>query len=361
MPKRIVICCDGTGNEIESDASNVLRLAHIAKKNGDQVVYYDPGVGTAGAPGNDTTFRQGMLKFLGMVSAVGLDQNIADAYRFLCNKYEEGDELFIFGFSRGAYTARCLAGLIHKVGIISPDHDNLIEYCQKLFSNFGNFDKSNGFRKIFGSQSAEIKFLGIWDTVRSVFRYDPRKFAIVAQPHPFTVKNPSVKKVRHAIAIDERRRFYRQLRWSTAANLDVKEVWFAGAHSDVGGSYPEGEGQLSKIALDWMLKEAVASGLEIDEEVRNKLLPTGACNNNGYCPADPMGRVHNSLVGGWWLLEFFPKTWREGGKGFTPFFPLGERRFIPEGSILHRSVEKKLKGDPTYRPKNLPKNYKVED
>ena len=127
--KNIVICCDGTGNEISENISNVLKLYRMLRKTGKtephQIVFYDPGVGTLARPDPWRKVWQDTITILGLATGYGLDDNVLAAYEFLINNYEEGDESYLFGFSRGAYTVRVLAGLIHKVGLLSPPQSNV--------------------------------------------------------------------------------------------------------------------------------------------------------------------------------------------------------------------------------------------
>src|SRR6202165_1575795 len=127
--KNIIVCCDGTGNEISENISNVLKLYRVLRKTGKttprQVVFYDPGVGTLARPDPWTKLRQDAIAILGLATGYGLDDNVLSAYEFLINQYEDGDDIYLFGFSRGAYTVRVLAGLIHKVGLLAPQQRNL--------------------------------------------------------------------------------------------------------------------------------------------------------------------------------------------------------------------------------------------
>jgi uncharacterized protein (DUF2235 family) len=117
--KNIVICCDGTGNEISENISNVLKLYRCLRKTDrttpHQAVFYDPGVGTLSQPDTWHRIKANFNMVLGLMTGYGLDDNVIAAYAFLVQHYEEGDRVFLFGFSRGAYTARALAGMLHKV------------------------------------------------------------------------------------------------------------------------------------------------------------------------------------------------------------------------------------------------------
>ena len=126
--KNVVICCDGTGNEISENISNVLKFYRCLRKTPKtepfQAVFYDPGVGTLGRPDPWRKLKQDFIAILGLATGYGLDDNVLAAYEFLIRNYEEGDHIYLFGFSRGAYTVRVLAGLIHKIGLISPQQSN---------------------------------------------------------------------------------------------------------------------------------------------------------------------------------------------------------------------------------------------
>src|SRR5450432_783635 len=122
--KNIVVCCDGTGNEISENISNVLKLYRVLRKTDKtephQVVFYDPGVGTLAKPNPWTKLRQDAITILGLATGYGLDDNVLAAYDFVISHYEDGDDIYLFGFSRGAYAVRVLAGVIHKVGLLAP-------------------------------------------------------------------------------------------------------------------------------------------------------------------------------------------------------------------------------------------------
>ena len=126
MPKNIVVCCDGTGNEIGVNMSNVLKLYRILEKNENQVVYYDPGVGTLCQRKTWGRFSQNVRGILGLATGYGLDDDVLGAYRFLADNYDDGDQIFLFGFSRGAYSVRVLAGFMHLLGLLRPDQLNYV-------------------------------------------------------------------------------------------------------------------------------------------------------------------------------------------------------------------------------------------
>src|SRR5262245_11439004 len=129
MHKRIIICCDGTGNEIEGNLSNVLKLYRIVRRDGEQRVYYDPGIGTLGQMNPWSRFQQNAKAVFGLATGYGLDDNILDSYRFLAQNFEAGDDIYLFGFSRGAYTVRVLAGFLHLIGLLHSDQLNIAGYA----------------------------------------------------------------------------------------------------------------------------------------------------------------------------------------------------------------------------------------
>src|SRR5690349_17016475 len=134
MSKNIIICCDGTGNQFGEVNSNVVKLFTMLDKSAsDQVAFYDPGVGTMSDPNVITPWSKYFSKLLGLAFGRGLMRNITDAYSYLMEHYEVGDRIFLFGFSRGAFTARALAGMIYKVGILEKGCQNLIPYALRTY------------------------------------------------------------------------------------------------------------------------------------------------------------------------------------------------------------------------------------
>ncbi len=359
MAKNVVVCCDGTGNEYGDRNTNVLKFYSVLPFNDrEQVSFYDPGVGTFSLPGALTIPAKFITKVFGLAFGLGISQNIADAYQFLMRTYEEGDRVYLFGFSRGAYTARAVAAMLHKVGLLDTCDDNLLPYALKMFKYEHRSEITNGFRRTF-SRDCPVHFLGLWDTVSSVgWIYDPLTLQ-------FTQQNPSVKIVRHALAIDERRCFFRQNMWGAPASGQVvRQVWFAGLHSDVGGSYPEKESGLSQLTLQWMIREAQSSGVRIDERQYAMIVPSKPEEESVEYHAVPdyAGVAHESLKGPWWIAEFIPKLYRDPRHHYAKRLkiPLGRRRWIAEGSVVNESVLQRLKDEHLhYHPSNLPKTYQV--
>lgn len=194
------------------------------------------------------------------------------------------------------------------------------------------------------------------------------------QKLPYTRRNPSVRALRHAIAIDERRRMFRLNRWNAAQRFDYErltarkdspsqdlhQVWFAGSHGDVGGGYPEAESGLSQFPLRWIIREAEIHGLSIDrtafDQLALGLLQTGS--NQKYSAPDETAPLHRSLRGLWQVLEFLPKNsrWREWeGRSLLGFYlPRGEPRLIPRDAMVDPSVYERMRRVPDYRPVNVP-------
>ena len=178
-------------------------------------------------------------------------------------------------------------------------------------------------------------------------------------------QNPDIANGRHAVSIDERRCYFRNDLWGDQLpGQSIKQVWFAGVHSDVGGSYAAAESGLSQIALEWTLCEAVPLGLPVDPGKADQVLarvPLTTVPPPAPVPLDPAQKIHDSLTGAWWILEFLPHSYYDPvGKRERWRIPLGARRVIPEGSVLHETVKEKLKIDPDYKPSNLPQSSCVE-
>ncbi len=293
MTKNIVICCDGTGNEYGKNKTNVILTSEISINDDKQLIYYGSGVGTGG-------FDYGIIETLkDQATGGGLQKNIDEAYRYLMQTYQAGDNIFLFGFSRGAFTVRLLAGMLNHCGLLYENKHNLIEYASKIYNNDDDLDA--GFKKDH-CRPCPIHFIGVWDTVESLIgdandrSHDSRL-------------NKEIKHAYHAVSIDEKRKDFPPSLWderNKSAEQIIEQVWFAGVHSDVGGWYPERG--LSDIALEWMLRHAEHHGLKLDEEKMTQLKP------------NPKGKIH---------------------KSYTGFFKIRgtHERQIPKGSKIHDSVK----------------------
>ncbi len=356
MAKNVVLCCDGTANEFGVTNTNVVHLfSMLIHDPAIQVTYYHPGLGTMGAPGAWTRVSQRVSQLLGQAIGRGLKDDVRDAYVFLMQNYEPGDRVFLFGFSRGAYTARVVAGMLHMYGLIRQGNEPLALYAVRMLTKHpddNTFRVAAAFKATF-SRECPIHFVGVWDTVNSVgWFWDPVKI-------PYEANNPDIAIGRHAVAIDERRAFFRTNLWrpqdakAPHGPRDLKQVWFPGVHCDVGGGYPEVESGLSKVALKWMVREAEANGLLVDAAKRDEIL--GGRGTTKYTAPDSRAAMHESLTGLWRIAEFIPKphyNWktRKTERRMNLFRP----RTIPENSEIHRGAFERGTG----YPKNLPKAYR---
>jgi len=242
MPRNIVLCLDGTSNQFAAVNTNVVKLyAMLDRKRNDQLSYYQPGIGTFPPPSLWARFKRWLVKTLDLAIAWLLPTHVQDAYRFLMRYYQEGDRIYIFGFSRGAYTARAVAGMLHKIGLLTRGNEELIQFAWDKFKNERDATIAQGFKDTF-SRPVRVHFLGLWDTVSSVgWVWDPKHL-------PYTQNNPSVDIVRHAVALDERRAYFVQNLWGTQPD-DVKQLWFPGVHGDVGGGLKKDQAGLSAISF----------------------------------------------------------------------------------------------------------------
>jgi uncharacterized protein (DUF2235 family) len=409
----IVICCDGTGNEISENISNVLKLYRCLRKTGKteprQLVFYDPGVGTLARPNPWRKLQQDFTAIFGLATGYGLDDKVLACYRFLVHNYREGDQIYLFGFSRGAYTVRVLAGLIHKVGLIAPEQVNLAGSGLTAYKQFSSDnqpglkaelealtdggadadgplpqnrdDQAAQFARILSVRWPTIRFVGVWDTVASVIVPRPdRLYWPSFEELAFTLQNPSVKTFRQAISIDERRAMFRLKKWDSPQTFnfnrfsatnnsepqDILQVWFAGVHCDIGGGYPEIESGLSKYPLLWMIDEAAKCGLQVNQSTVNTLAWGRPRKNSPFHYVAPSveARLHDSLHGAWWIIEYYPKKakyreWPGREVYFGRYVPDAEPRPIPEDAYVHESVVKRMDAIRSYRPVNLPTRFQT--
>ncbi|KAF8064899.1 hypothetical protein FPV67DRAFT_1500640 [Lyophyllum atratum] len=261
-----------------------------------QLVYYQPGIGTSS--------KQQFVTGTAAISAMAVDQSVAlnindhikDGYRYVVQNYRKGDKISIFGFSRGAHTARVVAGMLYKVGILRPhSNDAQLDLALHVYQKTGDegYNETKAFRKQHLVLPVTIEFVGVWDTVSSV--------GIIPRSHPYTSVNYAVKHFRHALALDERRARFTPNFWNEPTLepeqeldiddpdvefppqpmgtlrdgwvytppsrdvCDVQEVWFSGTHADVGGGSHSNKEQasLSYIPLRWMIKECLFAGTGI--------------------------------------------------------------------------------------------------
>ena len=251
-PRNIVICCDGTNNEYEKNNTNVVLLFQALVRDQRQLVFYDPGLGTFSILGRHLFRKIG--KKLGGAFAYGLSKNLEDAYSFLMNHYEEGDRVFLFGFSRGAFTVRALAGMLYKCGLLPKGANNLVQYVTKTYNKRKNDRIARGFKATF-CRPCKPHFIGVWDTVKSLGSLKKREFLD-------ETLNKDISFGYHAVSLDEQRAKFQVSLWDekkATKEQTISQVWFPGVHSDVGGSYKERG--LSDGALKWMAERAVDQDL----------------------------------------------------------------------------------------------------
>jgi uncharacterized protein (DUF2235 family) len=396
--RNIVILCDGTGNEIGVTISNVLKLFRIAEKSNQQHVWYNAGVGTIGQQNPWTRWLQKAKGVFGLATGLGLDDHVLAAYRFLCSNYRDGDRVYLFGFSRGSYTVRALAAFVHVMGVFRPDQLNIAGYAWTAFKRASAKDGSRGtpsipssaaapgqklspleeawhFSRVIGGKPITIHFIGVWDTVASVIVPRLEQLSLSLQTLRFTRTNPSVKIFRQAMAIDERRRMFRLNQWTDPQTFrpnpfnrkfdvaqDIRQVWFAGVHADIGGGYEEIESGLSKYPLGWMIEEAQAAGLRVNRPMINHLVygKPRKGSTHSYTPPDFRAKLHRSLTIWWSPLEIIPKLskWKEWPKRVSflgLYIPFAEPRLIPKGAAVHQSAANRHAAGIGYHPLNWPK------
>ena len=335
MKKRIVICADGTWSRPEKDPekdypTNVLKLARaiqpIGADNVPQQVFYDWGIGSYYDP------------IVGGATGKGLHKNIMDDYRYIVQNFSPGDELYLFGFSRGAYTIRCLCGLINNCGILKRPEAPLI---QKAFDHYKNEkpgfepkgEESIKFRNQYSYESRSVKFVGVWDTVGAMGI--PVSFlGFLEESDEFydTKIGSNVQIARHALAIDEHRSDFRPTIWELKKDMDMQQVWFSGAHCDIGGSYPpdKNETNLSDIALEWMIREAEKAELSIEDYLAENLI------------INPLANVNKSRIHFYMLKKKYNR----------------KINAVPGNVLIHNSVKIRWDKDKKYRPTNLKRYIK---
>jgi uncharacterized protein (DUF2235 family) len=273
--KRIVICADGTWNvrdQVDSESgkrrpTNVTKIARaILPRASDglhQVVFYHDGLGTRGPTD----------KVSGGAFGSGIEDNVRNLYRSIVYNYEPGDELYFFGFSRGAFTVRTLAGFMNYVGLVEKDDDYYVPeiyHCYETDKREGSAEWEEAFHNVKGTRPCPpIRFIGVWDTVGALGA--PGVIGKVAgafngnkyEYHDVGL-NPSIQNAYHALAIDERRKPFEPTLWTRPEGWSgtLVQAWFPGVHSNVGGGYkPDG---LANEALHWLVGHAASLGLEVD-------------------------------------------------------------------------------------------------
>ena len=326
LRRNLVVCIDGTANKYGTVNTNVVHLYERLVNDDDrQLTLYEPGVGTFSSTFGRTV-GGAIGRTLGKLFGHGLTENIENGYRFLMRHYQPGDTIYLFGFSRGAYAVRALAGMVRKCGLLKPSLDNLAPYASRLYLEQDNDDVAAGFRETYAREAA-VYCIGVWDTVKSLgYLYTRDRF--------FNDRlAPDVTHGYHALAIDERRPKFEARLWDESRKADhqtIEQVWFAGAHADVGGGYDDRA--LAEVTLQWMLDRATACGLH----VRDIDPPQ---------PADPTGTAHDSLA-------------TASGR-ILQLTHLGARpRTIEPGALVHKSVDKRRRAK-DYNPEVLPAEHSL--
>ena len=317
MSKRLVLCCDGTWNTPDQEVggrpcpTNVTKIALAIADTGvdgkEQRVAYRRGVGTT----RWERLRGGAFGF-------GLSRVVKDGYRFLVENFQPGDELFLFGFSRGAYTARSTAGFIRNAGILRAEHADRIDEAYAMYRDRESHPRgieAQLFRRSY-SHETRIRFIGVWDTVgalgiplnglRGVNAFNRRW-----QFHD-TELSTTVDAALQALAVDEKRRPFEPTLWrqqEDAGSQRLEQVWFSGDHCDVGGGHRDAA--LADIALLWMAERARSCGLSFRPDGFPSVPPAGARDELPVVRPDAMARLHDSRT---WLYRLRPAFSRPIGK-----------------------------------------------
>jgi len=453
--RNLILCFDGTGDQFDADNSNIVEFFSMLKRDdrSRQLVYYQAGIGTYTIPQIAKPWTAKFQKTMDMMIGIHLDAHIMGGYEFLMQNFQAGDKIFIFGFSRGAYTARALAGMIHKIGLLPPCNHQQVPFAYKMYTREDEegWNQSNQFKKTF-SIDVDIEFVGVWDTVGSV--------GLIPRRLPFTKSNSHIRYFRHAISLDECRARFKVNLWNRPSEedqkkgvqkgtmprhhtgpihpgdtiksaksgksgkslndlerqytdyekpTDIEEVWFAGAHCDIGGGSVANATRhnLARIPLRWMIRQCFilktgilfhknmfkSIGLDPDTLYPHVLSRppvvhyTPGCLAHRFEPPinyakdygktikfeepyineeeedmlDALTPIYDQLkmVKGWWILEVLPTrqhyqkaddTWtREIGINF------GGPRIIPKQAVLgvkvHRSVKIRMEAEGFFKDK----------
>ena len=346
MPKRLVLCCDGTWNTPDQSSGGQPRPTNVTKlalaiadtdeAGREQCVFYHRGVGTS---------RWEHIS--GGAFGVGLSGNVKDTYRFIVENFEPGDELFFFGFSRGAFTARSTAGLVRNAGILRPENVDQLDAAYALYRNrlaHPRGTEAQLFRRTWShpEKQTRIRFIGVWDTVGALgipvegMDWFNRRWAF----HD-TDLSTTVDAAYQALAIDEERQAFQPAVWHQqpdAGDQKLEQVWFAGVHCDVGGGYPDSS--LADVTLRWMAGRARSWGLALRPGAFPEAVPAGATDEVIPVDPDPMGPRHESRKGFYRLVKPFIR-------------PIGDPKRQPAHEYAASTAVQRKDEDPRYRPANL--------
>ncbi|MEE9434960.1 MAG: DUF2235 domain-containing protein [Sphingorhabdus sp.] len=409
--RRLVFCFDGSWNalDIEKEPTNVLLVAEsivpIGRDDVVQIVHYDEGVGTS----SDDTIRGGAFGF-------GLDENVREAFRFLIFNYQPGDEIFVFGFSRGAFSARSFVGFLEAVTILDKANARRIKeawelyknhskepekysadvkefrkhHCRDMFTDIGDFTQMSGLESSRAPKNIDllkIRYVGVWDTVGSlgwkvVLSIFDRRTDKQYRNYD-TSLSKSLESGRHAVALDEKRVLFAPTLWNNvedlnrrvnfdgeAADAPFQQLWFAGDHGSVGGG--GSVRGLSNAALHWILKGAVSKGMKFNLEERSQLKDIRYDHRTPLHNTPKLGPQKNMMgvfiIG--WLMEklksYILSSPRSGPSSVSEIHPSALRRVfaddLPEGrrycptSLKHKMDEIRACKD-TFAPPADPDSY----
>ncbi|MCG8583394.1 MAG: DUF2235 domain-containing protein [Pirellulales bacterium] len=325
MKKNIVVLSDGTGQE-GGKGHDIKLFKMLENRTEGQMTFYDRGLGT------------GWRGLVGKATGMGISQNIKECYRFIFENYNAGDEVFLFGFSRGATTVRSLSGFIYLFGILPKSRPELIDRAYRIYkiqNGKRRLRVARQFVKSHHSMWCHVKFLGVWDTVTALGVPFAGLDILLEQIPWFRHRfhnlrlSKCVKHARHALAIDDERLTFHPTLWDPTLypGQEMQQRWFAGMHTDVGGGYQDQS--LADIPMQWMLSEAQRFGLRIYEGNEVELNP------------DPNGEMHNSRAG--FLKRFYrrrTRRWNTRVYGKPDVHP----------SVNQRTLNQHNETSPPYRP-----------
>jgi len=321
MPRSHVFIIDGTLSRLkDGEETNVGLLYKLLREVPEVEVGYDRGVQ-----------GRGLKKWSNVLTGYGINCSIRQGYRALAQGYQPGDKIYLFGFSRGAYAVRSIAGMIAKVGLLMPAHisDANVGKAFRLYENYGGGRRAAHFRQRLSHRNVEIEMIGAWDTVKSL----GLPFPILSYISPMATEfhdhklSPIIKNAFQALAADENRRAFAPIVWKCRPDWRgrLEQAWFAGAHSDVAGhvyALPATRA-LSNISLHWMLECAAMCGLA---------LPNGW---QARFPTDPLAPMQGPYAGS---SRFF-------------LFRCPRRFGRPQTDYLHPSLIERMERLPRYRPR----------
>nr|KMM66201.1 hypothetical protein CPAG_02541 [Coccidioides posadasii RMSCC 3488] len=398
--RRLVLCFDGTGNRYkgnESDTNVVKIYEMLDRHNKKQYHYYQPGIGTfsTGSSGSGLTWfgrmRASMSQLFDQAVGRTFEYHVSCGYKFLMKYYEPGDDIYIFGFSRGAYTARFLAEMIEMVGLLSQGNEEMVQF---IFASFSEVQQTRGkriktrkelehdeylqkFKRTFCRPDVRVHFLGLFDCVNSVAQFE---IPFRRHSYRYIAKAPA-RHIRHAVSIHERRLKFKPALFvfeEQSKNADIKEVWFAGNHCDVGGGFRYEGGLkclLSDIPLAWMVEEVFAledtpagklafqkstienlkhvkTGREMGEDLSSFSKPPLDAPLINIPKHHDFLSINRGASWGktflWWIIEilpFFTRLELEHDEWNPRYWPpnFGAERDIPQDAEIHNSVEEMCK------------------